>query len=138
MAARAPASRAGALVDPEHIGELFAAFGPVTVRRMFGGAGLYADGVMFGLVADDLIYLKTDDETSPSFVAEGMEPFSYAGRNGRRVMMSYWRLPDRLYDDPDELARWAREAFAAARRAAARGRGAGPDRPSKQGGRKRR
>jgi DNA transformation protein len=105
-------------VEADHIRELFAAFGPVTVRRMFGGAGIFADGVMFALVADETIYLKADDRTVPDFEREKSAPFSYGARAGRRVVMSYWRLPDRLYDDPDELAAWARSALAAAHRAA--------------------
>jgi DNA transformation protein len=106
-------------VEADHIRELFAAFGAVTVRRMFGGTGIFADGLMFALVADEIVYLKADDRTVPDFEREKSAPFSYGARAGRRVVMSYWRLPDRLYDDPDELAAWARAALAAARRAAA-------------------
>jgi DNA transformation protein len=84
---------------------------------MFGGAGLYADGVMFGLVADGVIHLKTDAATVPGFEAEGCRPFEYGTRAGRRAIISYWRLPDRLYDDPEELGQWARQAVEVARRA---------------------
>jgi DNA transformation protein and related proteins len=111
--------------EVEHIRELFAAFGAVTVRRMFGGAGIYADGVMFALLADDIIYLKADDRTVPDFERERSAPFSYGNKNGTRVAMSYWRLPDRLYDDPDELAAWARQALAAAGRSAVKRRESG-------------
>lgn len=104
-----------ALADPDYVKELFSVFGPVAVRRMFGGAGVFASGVMIGLIADDEIYLKADDRTSPAFAAEGMKPFSY-GAKRRRVVMSYWRMPDRLLDDPDELAQWARVALATAER----------------------
>ncbi len=89
--------------------------GPVAVRRLFGGAGIYADGLMFGLMADSVIYLKVDEQSIPVFQREGMGPFTY-GHGGKRVIMPYWRMPDRLYDDPDELARWAEGALAAARR----------------------
>jgi DNA transformation protein len=106
-------------VEADNIRELFAAFGPVTVRRMFGGAGIFAEGVMFALVADDVVYLKVDDSTIPDFERERSAPFSYGSRNGTRVVMSYWRLPERLYDDPDELAAWSRAALSAARRTAA-------------------
>ena len=92
--------------------------GPVSVRRMFGGAGVYADGVMFGLIADDTFYLKADDETKRAFEAEGLAPFVYAG-SARTVAMSYWRIPERLLDDPDEMADWARAALNVARRKAA-------------------
>lgn len=102
-------------IDADHISELFSAFGPVTVRRMFGGAGIFADGSMFALVDDGVIYLKADAATIPAFEREKSTPFSYATRHGRHTLTSYWRLPERLYDDPDELARWAAAAFAAAK-----------------------
>jgi len=103
--------------DPDYIQELFSQFGPVSVRRMFGGAGIFADGLMIGLIADDDIYLKADAETVPAFEREGLKPFTY-GAKRRRIVMSYWRMPDRLLDDPDELAQWARAALGAARRSA--------------------
>ena len=107
------------IVDAEFIHDLFQPFGAVSVRRMFGGAGLFADGVMFGLVSGGQIYLKVDATTVPCFEREQCEPFEYSTKNGKRALTSYWRLPDRLYDDADELARWARRALAAARRGAA-------------------
>jgi len=106
-------------MSPDHIVELFAGFGPVTVRRMFSGFGIYADGTMFALAARGAIYLKADAETAAAFEREGRGPFSYAAKGGKRTIMSYWQLPDRLYDDADELADWARTALAAARRAKA-------------------
>lgn len=107
-------------MDPEFIRELFAQFRPVTVKRMFGGAGLYSEGVMFGLVFDGAIYLKVDETSIPEFEHENSQPFVYtraksAGRVGR-ASLSYWRLPERLYDDPEELAVWARRALAIAER----------------------
>ena len=108
-----------ALADPEYIKELFAAFGPVSVRRMFGGAGIFADGLMIGLISADEIYLKADGQTAPSFQAEGLKPFTY-GAKRKRVVMSYWRMPERLFDDPDELAQWARAALGAAQRSGLR------------------
>jgi DNA transformation protein len=105
-------------VDAEAIGELFSEFGPVSVRRMFGGAGIFVDGLMIGLVSDGVIYLKTDAETYLAFVREGRAPFTYPTRNGTHTLTSYWRMPDRLYDDSGELARWARDAHAVALRAA--------------------
>jgi DNA transformation protein len=94
------------------------AFGPVAVRRMFGGAGLYADGVMFALASGGQIYLKADAASAAAFEREGCGPFEYATKTGKRAIMSYWRLPDRLYDDADELAQWARAAVAVALKAA--------------------
>lgn len=93
--------------------------GPVSVRRMFGGAGVYAEGVMFGLIAEDTFYLKADAATQGAFEAEGLSPFVYES-NGRTVAMSYWRIPERLLDDPDEMLAWARTALDVARRQAKR------------------
>ncbi len=107
-------------MDHDFIRDLFAPFGPVTVRRMFSGAGIFADGLMFGLVVRDAIYLKADDGNRADFEREGCAPFTYtrgkkSGRPSQHAL-PYWRLPERLYDDPDELALWARRAFAAAER----------------------
>lgn len=110
-------------MDADFIRDLFAEFGPVAVRRMFGGAGVYADGVMFALVTRDQLYFKADPDATERFLREGCAPFSYAVKTGERTITSYWRVPDRLYDDPAELAEWARAALSAAR--------------AKQGGRKR-
>jgi DNA transformation protein len=107
--------------DPDFLIELFAGFGPVAVRRMFSGAGIFADGLMIALVVDGVIYLKADDSFVPLFEREGQAPFSYKTRDGSRTLNSYWRMPERLYDEPDELAQWARLALAAARRSGKRG-----------------
>jgi DNA transformation protein and related proteins len=104
--------------DPDAIRELFSSFGTVSVRRMFGGHGVFSDGIMFGLEAGGELYLKADDLTIPKLAAEKSEPFVYTAR-GREIALSYWRLPERLYDEPDEFAAFARAAFAAAARAAA-------------------
>lgn len=99
---------------PDDIVELFSVFGPVEVRRMFGGAGIYADDTMFGLIADGTIYLKTGDGNAAMFEREQLAPFTFSKRTGERVVTSYRRMPDRLYDDPEELAVWARAALAVA------------------------
>jgi DNA transformation protein and related proteins len=106
-------------MDADVIRDLFAEFGPIDIRRMFGGAGVFVDGRMIALIARDVIYFKADAATIPAFEREGPRPFSYATRNGEHTLTSYWRMPERLYDDPEELARWAREAHAAALRAPA-------------------
>ena len=106
---------------PDDIVELFSVFGPVTVRRMFGGAGIYADDTMFGLIADGAIYLKAGENSAAMFEREQLVPFTFAKRTGDRVVTSYRRMPDRLYDDSDELAVWARAALAAALRPKSRG-----------------
>jgi DNA transformation protein len=106
-------------MDPAHIRDLFAAFGAVEVRRLFGGAGIYADGVMFALISGGQIYLKTDDTLTPAFAAEGCRAFEYGAKGNRRAINSFWQMPDRLYDDADELAAWARRSFVVARQKAA-------------------
>jgi DNA transformation protein and related proteins len=107
-------------MDFDFIRDLFAQFRRVTVRRMFSGAGLYCDGVMFGLVVRGTIYLKADETSIADFKSEGSAPFTYtrgkkSGRPSERAL-PYWQLPDRLYDDPDELAVWAERALTNAQR----------------------
>jgi DNA transformation protein and related proteins len=121
-------------VDVDYIREVFADFGAVQVRRMFGGAGLYAEGVMFGLVSGGEIYLKADAASVADFQREGCRPFEYGGRTGRRTIMSYWRMPDRLYDDAEELAQWARIALAVAQRSASAKSRRNPVRKKKRSG----
>jgi DNA transformation protein len=106
-------------VDPNYLHELFAEFGSVQVRRMFGGSGVYTEGLMFALVSDGVIYLKADPDSVPEFERENCAPFQYDTKTGKRAIMSYWRMPDRLYDDAEELAVWARRALTAARRSSA-------------------
>ena len=103
-------------MDPEFIRDLFSQFGPVTIRRMFSGAGIFANGLMFGLIVDGAIHLKVDQTNIADFQREGSRPFTYtrgksSGRPTRHAL-PYWRLPERLYDDPDELAVWAARSFA--------------------------
>jgi DNA transformation protein and related proteins len=104
----------------EFVRDLFADFGPVTIRNMFGGAGVYADGVMFAILVDDTLYLKTNEVSALAYASEGMTPFKYTPRGKAPVAMSYWEVPPRLLEEPDELAAWAREAhrIACATRAA--------------------
>lgn len=107
-------------MDSEFLRDLFAPFRPVTIRRMFSGAGLFVDGLMFGLVVREVIYLKVDDTSIPEFEREGCKPFTYlrGKKSGRPTehALPFWSLPERLYDDPDELAIWAARAFAVAER----------------------
>ena len=103
-------------MDCDRIVEMFAAFGPVVPRRMFSGFGVFSDGTMFALVSRGVLYLTADPQTVAAFETEGQGPFTYAAKGCKRSVMSYWRAPDRLYDDPDELAQWARQALAAAHR----------------------
>ena len=101
----------------EFLLDLMEPVGPVTIKRMFGGGGVFSDGLMFALIADDTLYFKVDAATQPRFETEGMAPFSYETKSGQRGVMSYWMCPDRLFDEPEELHEWAREAIAVAKRA---------------------
>ncbi|MDX2288483.1 MAG: TfoX/Sxy family protein [Hyphomicrobiaceae bacterium] len=101
----------------ESLIEVLAGLGPVKGRRMFGGAGLFADGVMFALIADEVLYLKVDAANRGDFEAERLGPFTYQSK-GRPVELSYWRAPDRVLDDPDEMIKWAARALDVARKAA--------------------
>lgn len=94
-----------------------AAIGAVTVRRMFGGLGLFRDGLMFALVIDDMLYLKTGPDNAARFAEAGLEPFSYDSKI-RRVVTSYARAPDDALEDPAILRDWAEGAIRAARLAA--------------------
>ena len=96
--------------------ELLGAVGRVAARRMFGGYGLYCDGVMFALIAGDVLYLKADEASRGEFERAGSEPFVYDAR-GRRTTMAYWRAPDEAMESRELAAPWARTALAAALRA---------------------
>lgn len=94
----------------EFLTDLLSGFGPVSIRNMFGGAGVYAEGVMFAIVVDDTLYLKVDEVSAEAFAAEGKHPFTYRPKGRAPVAMSYWEIPERLLDDPEELAVWAGRA----------------------------
>ena len=93
--------------------------GRITLQRMFSGAGVYCDGVIFGLILRDTLHFKVDDGNRGAYEAEGMTPFSYEARGKTVRVGAYWRVPERLLDEPDEMLVWARPALAAGRRAAA-------------------
>ncbi|HYD85840.1 MAG TPA: TfoX/Sxy family protein [Vitreimonas sp.] len=103
----------------DFVRELFEGVAPVQIKRMFGGAGGYADGVMFLLLADDVIYLKADDTLKAELREAGSGPFVWTPENGPRagekIEMGYWRLPDSALDDADEAASWGRKALAVAK-----------------------
>ena len=130
QAGRRGAPRRGARlsVDQDWLRDLFEPFGPVSIRRMFAGAGVYRDGVFFALATSDGgIYLKCDAEIEDRFRAAGSSPFIY-GRDKRKITMSYWSLPNEALDDPDALKEWAELAYQAALRSR-RSRSA-PERPN--------
>ncbi|MFN4225683.1 MAG: TfoX/Sxy family protein [Hyphomonas sp.] len=108
--------------DPFHefVMELFAPLGPVSVRRMFGGAGVYAGGVMFALLADETIFLKADDTLRAALTEDGCYPFVWQRpSDGALIDLGYVSLPSTALDDPDEAVIWGRKALAVARAKAA-------------------
>jgi DNA transformation protein len=105
-------------MDRDFLLDLFSDFGPVTIRRMFSGFGISVDGTNFALALRGGLYLRADGQTIERFEAEGSTPFQYQTRAKTVTVLSYWRLPERLYDDPQELSAWARASLAAAQRAA--------------------
>jgi DNA transformation protein len=114
----------------EFVRERLAPLGRVTMRRMFGKTGVFCDRLMFGMVTDDTLYFRVDDDNRAVFKeAESFPPLSYE-RNGRMIDLSFWRAPERLLDEPDELVTWARAALAAAGRVAAKRERTAPRRTS--------
>jgi DNA transformation protein len=105
-------------MDRDFLLDLFSDFGPVTIRRMFSGFGISADGTNFALALRAGLYFRADEQTIPQFEAEASRPFQYQTRAKTVTVGSYWQLPARLFDEPEELTQWARAALAAAQRAA--------------------
>jgi DNA transformation protein len=112
----------------EFLREQLAPLGSVTMRRMFGKTGVFCDGLMFGVVTEDTLYFRVDDYNRVMFKeAESFPPLGYE-KKGRTIDLSFWRVPERLLDEPDELVTWAREALAAARRVAVKRARTAPER----------
>ncbi|HKH02902.1 MAG TPA: TfoX/Sxy family protein [Bradyrhizobium sp.] len=104
----------------EFLGEQLASLGRITTRRMFGKTGVFCDGFMLGMVRDNTLYFRVDDVNRAAFKeAESFPPLNYEKKGGT-IDLSFWRAPERLFDEPDELVAWARAALAAARRIAAK------------------
>lgn len=99
----------------EYLKEAFREFGPVSARRMFGGHGIYYDGVMIGLVADDTLYLKVDAESEQKFIEQGLSQFEYP-KGDKMVGMSYYLAPEEALEEPSEMRAWAQMAYDAALR----------------------
>jgi DNA transformation protein len=89
--------------------------GGVRARRMFGGWGIYKDGLMFALIARDQLYLKVDDDNRAAYDAADLPYFTYSEK-GKPIRMSYREAPGAGLDDPEVLCEWARAAYAAALR----------------------
>ena len=103
----------------DYVMELFGPFGTATARRMFGGHGLFLDGLMFALVSDDTLYLKADEMNRIEFEQAGCEMFGYA-RKGKRATLGFFRAPEDAMESPELMLPWARSAYAAALRANAK------------------
>jgi len=104
----------------EFLREQLAPLGRITFRRMFGKSGVFCDGVMFGMVTENTLYFRVDDRNRETFKeAEASPPLNYR-KKGETIDLSFWRVPERLFDEPDELMTWARAALAAAHRVAAK------------------
>jgi DNA transformation protein and related proteins len=104
----------------EFLRELLAPLGRITLKRMFGKSGVFCDGLMLGMVSDNTLYFRVDAENRAAFAeAADFPPLNYE-KQGSTIDLAFWRAPERLFDEPDELVAWARLALAAARRVAAK------------------
>ena len=110
-------ARSSELID--YLLDALAPLGHAGARAMFGGHGIYLDGLIVGIVIDETVYLKVDDGNRADYEAAGMRPFTYEGRN-RPVAMSYWEAPAEVLDEPEALRVWVAKARTAARHARAR------------------
>ena len=116
----------------EFLREQLAPLGRVTMRRMFGKTGVFCDDVMLGMVTENTLYFRVDDHNRVTFKeAESFPPLNYQ-KKGAAIDLSFWRVPERLFDEPDELISWAQAALAAARRVAAKREQTAPRRKSKR------
>lgn len=100
----------------EFLKEVLSPLGAIHAKKMFGGYGIYHDGLMFALVEDDVLYLKADETTAPLFIARGAAPFQYQ-RAGKWVEMSYYQAPEEIYEEVEAAMLWAKRAFGAALKA---------------------
>jgi DNA transformation protein len=104
-------------MDNSDIEEMFEGLGPVSIRRMFGGKGVYHDGLIVAIDLRGEIMLKADTVSAPEFKGAGARQWFYEGKKGKPVLMPYWSVPEDAFDDPDEMRKWVRLAFEAAMRA---------------------
>lgn len=104
-----------------YVVDLMQSVGPVHAKGMFGGYGIYLDGLMFGLVADSVLYLKTDKQTENEFRDRGLEAFTYS-KKGKEFRMSYYQAPEEALEDGEEMNAWANKAYGVALKAASKKR----------------
>ena len=106
----------------EFLRDQLAPLGRIALRRMFGKTGLFCDGLMLGIVSEDTLYFRVDEQNRAAFKeAEAHPPLNYK-KQGATIDLAFWRAPERLLDEPDELIAWARKALEAATRVAAKRR----------------
>lgn len=111
-------------MDPTELEDIFAGLGHITIKRMFGGQGIYHGGLIVAIVFEGEVLLKADAVSAPQFEAAGARRWVYSGQADKVVGMPYWSIPDDAYDDPDQMAQWVRLAYEAALRSP-------PKKPSK-------
>ena len=104
----------------DHVTDQLTPLGDARGRPMFGGYGVYLDGLIIGLIAFDSFYLKVDDRNRPDFEAAGSAPFSYDTRSGTNTITAYWEVPADVLEDSDQLREWALKSLAVSRRAGAK------------------
>lgn len=104
-------------MDNAAIEEMFQSLGPVTIKRMFGGKGIYHMGLIIALEVRGEMLLKADEESAAAFEAAGSRRWTYDGRKGKPIAMPYWSIPDDAFDDPEIMADWVRLAYEASLRA---------------------
>ncbi|MBY8975784.1 TfoX/Sxy family protein [Rhodobacteraceae bacterium NNCM2] len=118
----------------EHVRDLFADLGPVSTRRMFGGAGVYIGDAMFALIVDETLFMKADPDLAARYAEAGSGPFVYSTKSGPRTINGLMRLPDSALDDAEEALDWARQSMVPAEAAAAEKRAAKPRKAAKKRG----
>ncbi|HXA21216.1 MAG TPA: TfoX/Sxy family protein [Acetobacteraceae bacterium] len=111
--------------------EQLAPLGHITLRRMFGKTGVFCNGLMLGMVTDNTLYFRVDDHNRTIFKEAASSPPLNYEKQGRAIDLAFWRAPERLFDEPDELVRWGQAALAAARRVAAKRGRTAPRRKSR-------
>ncbi len=84
----------------------------ITSRGMFGGFGLYKDGIIFGMIIEDQLYFKVNDSTRKEYIDRGSTPFMYEGKNKKQVSLNYYILPSEILENREEIGEWVEKAVA--------------------------
>ncbi len=104
-------------MENDEIEEVFRSLGPVSIRKLFGGKGIYCEGKILAIVLKGELLLKADAQSAPQFESAGARQWTYESKSGKPAAMPYWSVPDDAWDDPDIMEKWVRLAFEAALRA---------------------